>query len=541
MLTAAHAALRRVPEGSGDEVMTIELVFDAPQSPAEVATRLETALPGSGARAEPVFDATADAFYFLRFPGLTARGQEAAVFAFARELAPAMGAAEANPVLPDSLYGAVAVADVTRESFFRFCETPRTNLQPTGWHHAVIRTPQAWALTRGAGSTVAVIDTGHSGHQELAGAISAEGQRNLVEGGTDAHDLFNSGILRMPGHGTLVCSVIASRGTADAQGNVGGPGAVTGSAPEATILPIRAIRSVIDFDQSTIAPAIAHAVAQGADVIAMALGGPTRVASTERALREAVRAGVVIVCAAGNCWPSVVFPAAYAAQGLCTAVAALTSDLTPWRQTGRGPEVTIAAPGENVWGAAKGKASDPDSGIRASQGTTLATSMTAGVAALWVARHGGRAALKARADAAGTTVQAMWVRCATGGLVRPAVWDGATDLGAGVLDAERALAAPLPSGAEAVDAPPSDRVETSAAILRAHLAGHHPEAVAEVDAAMAPYAAELIWLSHRAGARGRALRNSPTEAFAPAARPSPGLAAAVAGRPGLAALVAGGP
>lgn len=540
MLTAAFEALRRVPGGSEDQTLTIELVFDEGLTPAEVAARLESALPGSGARAEPVFDSAADRFWFVRFPGLSARGQEAEVFAFARDLAPAVGATDANPVLADSLYGAVAVADVTTESFLRLCETPRMNLQPTGWHHAVIRTPQAWALTRGEGATVAVIDTGYSGHQELSGAIRGTGQRNFVEGGTDAQDRFSSGVLRMPGHGTLVCSVIASRGTADAQGNVGGPGAVTGTAPAAQVLPIRAIKSVIDFDQSTIAPAIAHAVAQGADVIAMALGGPTRVASTEKALRDAVRAGVVIVCAAGNCWPSVVFPAAYAAQGLCTAVAALTRDLTPWRQTGRGPEVTIAAPGENVWGAAKGKASDPDNGIRASQGTTLATSMTAGVAALWVARHGGRAALKARADAAGTSVQAMWVRCATGGLVRPDVWAGATDLGAGVLDAERALAAALPAGAESA-APPSDRVETTAAILRSHLANHRPEAVAEVDSAIAPYAAELIWLSYRAGARGRAVRNSPAEAMAPADTPSPGLAAAVAGRPGLAALLAGGP
>lgn len=545
-LCAPTPAQTAMPGASGDASLIVELVFAAPLPPDEVAARIAVALPGRPVTVDPAFGGETDRFHFATFPGLEARGREPQAFAFARALSEAVGASEANPVLEDSLYGAAALGADETESFISLCETPRVNLRPFGWVHPRLRTPQAWAQTRGKGSLVAVIDTGYSSHQELNGVIRSQGQLNLVEGGTDARDRFSTGLTTNPGHGTLVCSVIASRGTADASGATGGPGAITGAAPEADVLPIRAIRSVVSFRQTTIPVAIAHAVRSGAAVIAMALGGPTRVAATERALREAVAAGVVIVCAAGNCWPSVVFPAAYAAQGLCTAVAALRQDLTPWPKTGRGAQVTLSNFGENVWGAAKNRAADPDNGIRASQGTTLATSLTAGCAALWVARHGGRAALKAVADARGTTVQAMFVRCAVGGLTPPAVWNGARNLGAGLMDAERLLAAALPAGAGAHEALPDaalppEGVEPTSAILVSHLALERPEALDDYGPAVAPFAGELLWLSYRAGARRRVVEDG-LEALAPEAvlrpdEPSDELRAVIADRPALRALV----
>lgn len=540
------AALRGHPLQPGDDPVIVELVFAENRAPDTVSDQVRAALPGAEVEVESAFGRPADRFHFVTFPGIAARGQEPEVFAFARALRQATGATDANPVLTDSLYGAAAIGgpgfDVETTLFS--CETPRENLSPFGWVHPLIRTPQAWARTRGQGATVAVIDTGHSTHQELNGVIRPNGQLNLVEGDTDASDRFNAGFLRHPGHGTLVCSVVASRGSASDTGDVTGPGAITGSAPEATVLPIRAIKSVINFNQKTIPAAIAHAVAAGADVITMAMGGPTRVSATEKALRDATRAGLVITCAAGNCWPKVVFPAAYAANGLCTAVAALTHRLTPWGKTGRGPEVTIAAPGENVWGAAKNKATDPDNGIKAAQGTTLATSLTAGVAALWVARHGGRAALAQKAAAAGTTVQAMFVHCLTHGLSKPPVWNGATNLGAGLLDAERTLNTALPAGptgteAVAEAALPAAGVEPTSEILAIHLANHSPEALDDYGPEMADFAAEILWLSHRAGARARAAETEGVEAaMIRPDRASADLRAALATRPELRAVLA---
>lgn len=545
MLRDDYDALRHGESAHPGQGLTIELVFAEPLAPDAVQARIAEVLPDTPVTITAVFHGTTDRFHFADFPDIAPEGQEAQVFQFARSLRSAVAAAEANPVLTDSLYGAMAVGAAGEESFLSTCETPRINLSPFGWVHPIIRTPQAWSQTRGAGTTIAVIDTGHSTHQELAGAILQTGQANFVEGGSDASDRFNSGFFKHPGHGTLVCSVIASRGDCDAQGNTSGHGAVTGAAPEADILPIRAIRSVINFSQRTIPDAIEHAINQGADVIAISMGGATRVASTERALRDAVEAGLVVVCAAGNCWPSVVFPAAYAPNGLCTAVAALTHNLSPWPKTGSGPEVTLSAPGENVWGSAKNKASDPDHGIRAAQGTTLATSLTAGVAALWVAHHGGRAALKQAADAANTTVQAMWVQCVTSGLTKPPVWGGSGKFGAGVLDAEKALTATLPAaptGTEALSdaALPPTGVEPTANIALTHLANHHPEAAAEFGPELADYSAELLWLSLRAGAKARAAETPGLEAPIRTDPPSPSLREALADKPALRELVGAG-
>lgn len=540
MLAEAFSQLVQGVPADPEARLVIEFVFADPLAPDTVSARIRAALPVAEVAVRTAFEGETDRFHFATFAGIVSEGREALAFEFARALRPAIGALEANPVLTDSLYGAAAIGAGDAESFASLCETPRENTMPLGWVHPLIRTPEAWQDSTGSGVTVAVIDTGHSTHQELAGAIRQQGQRNFVEGGTDASDRFVSGFLKHPGHGTLVCSVIASRGGADASGGVSGPGAITGSAPEATILPIRAIASVISFRQDTVAPAIAHAINEGADVIAMALGGPTRVAATEWALRQAVDRGLVVVCAAGNCWPKVVFPAAYATNRLCTAVAALNRTLTPWDKTGSGPEVTISAPGVNVWGAAKNKASDPDHGIRAAQGTTLATSLTAGAAALWVARHGGRAALRQKAAAAGTTVQAMFVHCLTQGLVPPPVWGGSGKLGAGLLDTARLLANPLPSGTEAPPAAdlPDPGVLPSLAVLQDHLANHDPEALSEVGPEMADYAAEVIWLSHRAAARARAAETEGVAESIVSPDPvSPGLAANLAGKPALRAVL----
>lgn len=517
--------------------LSIELVSQAPISQAEMEAQVRAALPDAAFTVEAAFDATADRYHFVDFADIDPRGQEAKVFEFARALRQSTNMQEANPVLPDSLYGAHHVAG-GNESLFSFCETPRNNDLPFGWHHPEIDTLGAWSHTHGTGSTVAVIDTGYSDHAELSGVTTSAGEINLVEGGTDARDRFSTGLMRNPGHGTLVMSVVASRGSVNSAGKTGVPGAITGAAPAAKIMPVRAIRSVVDFSQRRIGTAIDHAVANGADVIAMALGGPTRVASTEAALRRAANAGVVVVCAAGNCWPSVVFPAAYAPLGICTAVAALQPDRRPWRKSGRGGQVSFSAFGEQVWGAAKNRASDPVTGVRASQGTTLATSMTAGVAALWVARHGGRAALKQIADDRGTTVQAMWVHCATAAMTPPNVWNGAQDLGAGVLNAADALNAALPAATEALQAPREEAVSTLN-ILQMHLAGSsEATAPVELSGEMADLAPELIWLSYRAGARKRILEtdaeavlqdDAPTAAVAEALANTPGLRAALGG------------
>jgi hypothetical protein len=225
---------------------------------------------------------------------------------------------------------------------------------------------------------------------------------------------------------------------------------------------------------------------------------------------------------------------------ICTAVAALQPDKRPWKKTGRGPEVSFAAYGEQVWGAAKNRPSDPSSGIRASQGTTLATSMTGGIAALWVAHHGGRTALMQKAQSAGTTVQAMWLHCAKHGMLKPDEWSNANDLGAGIIDAERLLNAPLPSAAESSTTPDPDAGPTLN-VLVSHLAGRDTNAAAEVTPELADFASEILWLSYRRGARERIVQSDGgAEAVMAEANATSDLKSALATKPAISALLGNG-
>ncbi len=499
-----------------DHELVVELVFDSSTSLADVKSIIEGVLPKGAFEVETAFGHAEDRYFFVRFADISIDGQEATAFRFAREMRAGTGAREANPVMRDSFYGAFAVAPHDAdgrqlESALLNCSTPDNQTYPSAWTHRLVKTAAAWSTgNRGAGVRVAVIDTGRSKHAELEGVCVEDADLsglNLVEPADLPYDTFDSSVkLPNPGHGTLVASVVASRGDVDAGTfESTGPGKVTGIAPAAEIVPIRAIRSVVDLRQSRIPRAIELAIEKRCDVIVMCLGGPTCMASVEAALRKAVSSGIVVVAAAGNCYPFVVFPAAYSRNRLCCAVAAVGYESKPWGRTARGPAVTVSAPGEDVWGATMRSADDDPTKVRASQGTTLATSTTAGVAALWVAAHGGRTALKDHADQVGTTVQDMFMRAIVNDLSPPAAWDGATDLGAGVIDVAKTLAFPLPKiglerGASSQDQGPA----SSLGVLRRHVQEYGPLAAQEIDESLSEVASELIWLSYMRGAAVRA-------------------------------------
>ncbi len=86
----------------------------------------------------------------------------------------------------------------------------------------------AWAVTRGAGVTIAIIDTGVAGGvRDLAGAVVG-GADFSGRGSADGQTPVGS---EAPHHGTMVASLAAGRGT-------GGNSGVIGAAPEASILSI---------------------------------------------------------------------------------------------------------------------------------------------------------------------------------------------------------------------------------------------------------------------------------------------------------------
>jgi subtilisin family serine protease len=149
--------------------------------------------------------------------------------------------------------------------------------------------PTAWARTRGAGVTIAVLDTGVDlQHPDLV--------PNLVAGwdfvdDDDRPDDPN-------GHGTHVAGIAA----AVADNGIG----IAGAAPEAGIMPIRVLDTDGTGSDEVIARGIEWAVGNGADVINLSLGESgfvsrlTKGGALNAAIRYASAAGVVVVAAAGN-------------------------------------------------------------------------------------------------------------------------------------------------------------------------------------------------------------------------------------------------
>jgi hypothetical protein len=302
---------------------------------------------------------------------------------------------------------------------------------------------RAWALfgsrPPGSGVVVGHPDTGYTPHPELADA-----SRLLVASGfdfddddADPIDDLSDGVLDNPGHGTGTGSVILSdRGAA-----VGNNARefVSGAAPFASLIPIRTTESVVLFSMRGLRQAIDHAVAKGAQVISISLGGPLPSPALRQAMRRAVDAGTIVLAAAGNQVRFVVFPAAF---DEVIAVAASTVRDEPWSGSSRGDAVDITAPGAAVWRAQATRASGGGFSFAVSRGngTSFAVATTAGVAALWVSFHGW-ATLERKYGAA--NIARVFKTILQDTCRTPRGWD-TDNFGPGIVDAAALLDAPLP-------------------------------------------------------------------------------------------------
>ncbi|BBE22042.1 hypothetical protein MN0502_09250 [Arthrobacter sp. MN05-02] len=272
---------------------------------------------------------------------------------------------------------------------------------------------EAWRSTQGEGVTVAVIDSGIDGnHPDLAGA---------VVGGTDASGAGDPrgqlGIGEVPGHGTLVATLLAGRGhtaapeqaepsagpsgdsTAKATparepfGQYGeGPDGIVGVAPKADLL---AVSVWIEGQNSGPNPAgvtvdeqvpaaVRWAVDNGADVINMSLGSTSTAwpESWDAAFLYAEQNDVVIVAAAGNRAGGLTQVGAPATIPGVLAVAGLDrSGVASAEASSEGISIAVAAPSENLVGGLPG-------GFYADwSGTSGAAPLVSGVAALIRSRY----------------------------------------------------------------------------------------------------------------------------------------------------------
>ncbi|MFF7563516.1 type VII secretion-associated serine protease mycosin [Streptomyces pseudovenezuelae] len=249
------------------------------------------------------------------------------------------------------------------------------------WALDAMHTQQAWQTTKGAGVTVAVLDTGvENDHPDLVG--------NVLTG----KDMIGFGATRgdrsWARHGTAMAGIIAGHGH-----GVGNGDGVMGIAPEAKILPVRVILEDGDPARAkarntrgnALAEGIRWAADHGADVINLSLGDDSASAHPEAgeddAVQYALSKGSVVVASAGNGGEKgdhISYPAAYPGVIAATAVDKFGTRAS---FSTRRWYATVAAPGDDVVIA------DPDHKYYEGWGTSAASAFVSGAAALVKAAH----------------------------------------------------------------------------------------------------------------------------------------------------------
>ncbi len=207
------------------------------------------------------------------------------------------------------------------------------------WAHAVLGLPCPTDTQRGAGVTVAVVDSGVDlRHPDLVGQVRHDGY-DFVDNDADPSD--------ENGHGTHVAGVIAAAD--DGSG-------VVGIAPAAQILPVRVMNHEGWGSQEQIAAGIRFATERQVDVINLSIGATLYPADEARvtespvtmAVQQALDAGIVVVVAAGNDF--VPFPniVAYTNPEVLLVAASDEQDArAPFSNTG--PWVDVVAPGQHIY------------------------------------------------------------------------------------------------------------------------------------------------------------------------------------------------
>lgn len=176
---------------------------------------------------------------------------------------------------------------VSNNSLYGAMWLPNDPLLGEQWHHDMVYDYAAWNTAKGENVLVAVIDSGiNRTHPDLKKNIKAAVNKcSFAQNGAEDNS----------GHGTHVAGIIA----AVADNGIG----VAGVAPAAKLLAIKAgdyIKGKVGFASADIVKSINYAVSQGADVINMSLGGPSKDVPVQNAITNAADHGVVVVAAAGN-------------------------------------------------------------------------------------------------------------------------------------------------------------------------------------------------------------------------------------------------
>ncbi len=219
---------------------------------------------------------------------------------------------------------------------------------PYQWHfdnptYGGVHAESAWDVSTGAGTIVAIVDTGiayedYTGSgkgrwggatyyqaPDLAGTCFVQGY-DFVNNDSHAND--------DEGHGTHVAGTVAQA----TNNNIG----VAGLAYDACLMPVKVLNNSGSGSYSDIVDGIYYAVDNGADVINMSLGGSTGSSALHDAIQYAYSNGVTVVAASGNDNAAVGYPAVY---DEVIAVGATRYDEARAPYSNFGPELDVVAPG----------------------------------------------------------------------------------------------------------------------------------------------------------------------------------------------------
>jgi hypothetical protein len=420
------------------------------RSPAEVERQLRRYLPGLDTRLWPVGATQA----VLRAPLIRAIDIDYPSIGVGPLLL-ALGVARVDPIDDETTARLVALRDV-HQLPPRAAAAVRRAAGELDWHLTRSKVPQAWALMGGPDAIdwgdvkVGQIDTGYTEHPAFGFPggtwIDQVNARTIVPdppvgeamlpsvepgGGRDNLDGLSAG------HGTRIGATICGHAPSAPAG------AFYGVAPKVPLVPVRITDSVwISHRQREFRDAVRHLIGTaGAKVINVSLGV---FASTIRrelrdAINEAYDAGVIVVCAAGNYVNSVVAPARL---NRTLAIGGVTRTDVPWSGSSYGPETDWSSYAADLR-RANVEAGPKYSYRGGGDGTSYATAITTGAAALWLAHHG---------EDLDTAYPLPWQRIeafrtlAAQTAFPPPGWNPGA-FGTGILNVEALLSATLPPAA----------------------------------------------------------------------------------------------
>ncbi len=243
------------------------------------------------------------------------------------------------------------------------------------WFEDLLNIPQAWEEfdTLGKDVVVAVLDTGFTvDHIEYTGRIWTDSAGNK---GFNAVTL-TSDVSPDTGHGDNVASIVV--------GAAGYNKLLIGVAPEAKLMPIKISRKVNELSLDAVVIGINYAIANNADIISMSISTNVSVNFLKEACDAAYDAGIILLASASNNARSTTqeirYPAAYSSV---IGVMANGKDGQLCSFSNYDPShnyYDISAPGYYILGV---KASS-DTSASAYNGTSQATPIVAGLAALYL-------------------------------------------------------------------------------------------------------------------------------------------------------------